>query len=542
MHVLFATAELAPLVKVGGLGEAACGLVRALRHQGHHVDVVLPDYGIGADHGQPHDQPAVTLDVPSWAAPALVRQVEMPGLGSVHLVDTPQIRRPHPYVHTANGLGWADNDLRFFGFSRAAAALAALLRPDVVHLNDWHTATALAALDPGVPTVFTVHNLAYQGWAEPSWGDALGHRAQPFLHEGAVNPLAGALRLAHAVVAVSPSYAEEIRTPEHGEGLHRLTMSCGERLIGIRNGIDHSRWNPASDVLLAANYCASDLSGREVCAKELRRQIGFERAQGNGPPVKNGSDEPIIAVVARLVEQKGIDLALSLAPLLATLPARLVVVGDGDPALVDLARSIARRHPDRVWFAPYSDELAHQVAAGADIMLVPSRFEPCGVTQMEAMAYGAVPVVSAVGGLRDTVVDADRQPNRGNGFVAAAADVLHLVDAVHRAVRAHRNRRRWQAIQSRGMRADWSWDRPAGAYAEVYRQLCGTVPTVAEQPALRLPPRPIRSSLVPRRTVPTGTVPSGMLRTTDAIPIGSIPIGIAQLGLDDEADLVTAEH
>ncbi|MFN0028300.1 MAG: glycogen synthase, partial [Acidimicrobiales bacterium] len=459
MHVLFATAELAPLVKVGGLGEAACGLVRALRLQGHHVDVVLPDYGIGGHQHSPlhpsGHEPVITLDVPSWAAPAVVRTIELPELGPVHLVDTPGIRRHHPYVHTATGQGWADNDLRFFGFSRAVAALAARWRPDVVHLNDWHTATALAALEPTMPTVFTVHNLAYQGWADAGWATALGDRGTPFMHHDAINPLAGALRLAHAVVAVSPTYAREIRTAEHGEGLHPLTVACGERLIGIRNGIDHARWNPATDVSLAANYHASDVAGREVCAKELRRRVGFDHTARNGA---DGADGPIIAVVARLVEQKGIDLALALAPLLQTLPARLVVVGDGDPALADAARQQMVRHPDRVWFAPYRDELAHQVAAGADIMLVPSRFEPCGVTQMEAMAYGAVPVVSAVGGLRDTVVDADRYPSRGNGFVAATADPLHLMDAVHRAVRAHRNRRRWQTIQSRGMRTDWSWD------------------------------------------------------------------------------------
>lgn len=498
MHILFAAAELAPLVKVGGLGEASCGLVRALRRQGHHVDVVLPDYGFGdcwpsstSTVPAGMEGPAVTLDVPSWAAPAVLRQIDLAGLGAVHLLDTPQIRRHHPYVHPATGQGWADNDLRFFGFSRAVAAMATLLGPDVVHLNDWHTAAALAALDPAFPTVLTVHNLAYQGWADPGWGPALGDRHQSFLQHDAFNPLAGALRLAHAVVAVSPGYAAEIRTAEHGEGLHPLTMACGERLIGIRNGIDQARWNPATDPFLPANYRAADRSGREVCAKELRRLVGFDRPED--------SDGPILAVVARLVEQKGIDMALAMAPLLATLPARLVVVGDGDPALVALAQQTMARYPDRVWFAPYGDQLAHQVAAGADIMLVPSRFEPCGVTQMEAMAYGAVPVVSGVGGLRDTVVDDDRQPGQGNGFVANTADPAHLVDAVHRAVRAYADRARWQTLQSRGMGTDWSWDGPAQAYADLYRQLCGIVPD----------PSACSPSTIPIRPVPVGTVPAG---------------------------------
>ncbi len=458
MHLLFAAAELAPLVKVGGLGEAACGLVRSIRELGHRVDVVIPDYGpseLELDGGL-----AVRLDVPAWAGPAFVRRFELNGIGEVHAIDVPGIRRHHPYVHVGTGLGWADNDRRFFAFSRAVSALAELLRPDVVHLNDWHCAAALASLEESVPTVFTVHNLAYQGWANHGWLDALGPRSHAFGFGGDCNPMAGALRLADRIVAVSPTYAAEIRLPGHGEGLHELLSARDEALVGIRNGIDTERWNPATDELLPANYRPSELAGRDICHKELRRLAGFD-----------GDDEPVIGVVARMVAQKGIDVALQLVPLLATMPAHLVIVGDGDPAVIDQAQRYAARYPDRVWYAPYSDLVAHLVVAGADVMLMPSRFEPCGLTQMEAMAYGTVPVVNGVGGLRDTVIDADAQPHGGNGFVADVADPVHLLDALHRALRASRNRRRWQGIQRRGMQADWSWQQPAATHLALYDEL-----------------------------------------------------------------------
>lgn len=466
--MVFATAELAPLVKVGGLGEAACGLVRALRAAGHHVDVVVPDYGpspLEWDGTAPEP-----VDVPAWVGGASVRRFELDGIGAVHAVAVPGMARPHPYVEPGTGAGWADNDRRFFGFSAAVTALAHRWQPDVVHLNDWHTATALASLDPVLPTVFTIHNLAYQGWADAGWGLALGPRAGAFHHEGACNPMAGAIRLADRVVAVSPAYAAEIRRPELGEGLHDLLAARRDELVGILNGIDTGRWDPSADVALPATYTAADLAGRAACAAELRRRAGFE-----------GVDGPVIGLVARMVAQKGVDVAVALTPLLPTMGARMVLVGDGDPAVSALARDAAAAQPDRVWFSPFGEDLARLVCAGSDVMLVPSRFEPCGLTQMEAMAYGAVPVVSGVGGLRDTVIDADLVPARGTGFVAATSDAMHIVDAVHRALRATRDRRRWGRIQRRGMTADWSWARPAAAHAQLYADISGAaaVPAAA---------------------------------------------------------------
>lgn len=458
MHVVFAAAELAPLVKVGGLAEAATGLVRALRAAGHTVEVVVPDYGTAATGVVAEEE----LAVPAWAGPARAATGYVPEVGPVTFVDVPGIRRHHPYVHLATGQGWADNDRRFFAFSAAVAALATARGADVVHLNDWHTAAALAfaGRESRPATVLTIHNLAHQGWADQGWLAAFGERAAAFDHDGACNPLAGAIRLADAIVAVSPTYAGEILTPALGEGLHGELAARADALVGIRNGIDTARWCPATDELLPANFTAKDLSGREICQKELRRMFGLEP-----------NDGPLVGLVARLTAQKGVDLALGLAPLLETLPAQLVIIGDGDPALAAQARAVAERHPGTVAVGAYSDYAAHLVAGGADLMLVPSRFEPCGLTQMEAMAYGAIPVVTGVGGLADTVVDADRCPTSGTGFVAASAEPAPLIDALHRAHRAWRSNRRRVAIQRRGMTADWSWRKPAQAYAELYEAL-----------------------------------------------------------------------
>jgi starch synthase len=292
----------------------------------------------------------------------------------------------------------------------------------------------------------------------------LGPRAHAFDDGESCNPLAGAIRLADRVIAVSPSYAAEILQPGAGAGLEAELAARSEHLTGIRNGIDTSRWSTATDELIPANFTARDLAGREVCQKELRRHVGFD-----GPTPANRG--PLIGMVARLAAQKGVDLALELVPLLETLPAQLVLIGDGDPALAAAARAVQSRHPDRFWFAPYDDVTAHLIAAGSDLMLVPSRFEPCGLTQMEAMAYGAIPVVTAVGGLRDTVIDADRSPSTGTGFVAAAPAAGPLVDALHRAVRALRTARRRSAIQRRGMLTDWSWAAPAQAHLELYESI-----------------------------------------------------------------------
>ena len=332
--------------------------------------------------------------------------------------------------------------------------------PDVVHLNDWHTGLALAWIN--CPTVYTIHTLGYQGQADPSWLGVIGtERAGAFERHGAINPAAGAISLADAIVAVSPNYAEEILDPARSFGLHSLLDQRADDLVGILNGIDAGVWDPAADPLLPEPYSARKLGPKTKSTTALRRRAGWK-----------GTTTPIIGMVTRLADQKGIDLALGLVPYLEGIEARLVLLGSGEERFSLWARELAAEYPDRfAFFEGYDTELAHLIFAGADLLAMPSRFEPCGLAQMQAMAYGTIPVVTAVGGLVDTVIDDDATFGEGNGFVAHSVELAGMVDAVHRAVRAWQDPGRRRQIRQRGMKVDWSWTEPADRHVELYRQL-----------------------------------------------------------------------
>ncbi len=454
MNVLFATAEYSPLARVGGLAEASAGLVHALRGDGVDVEVALPDYFGTALK----DETSLDLDVPRWAAPATARRGIAEGVGEVTLIDVPGIARPNPYVDD-DGNGWSDNADRFFAFSAAVGALADELGPSVLHCNDWHTAAAFGFADGSLPKVLTIHTLGYQGWTSGGWLDRIPHSSKAFESRGGTNPMAGGIQLADIVIAVSPNYAAEILRQETGFGLHTELRDLGNRLVGIRNGIDTSLWDPVKDPHISRMYSADDTSGKSECRQDLLETIGWE-----------DKDVPIIGIVSRLVEQKGIDLALEAARFASTTPFRLVVLGSGERGLADYASISAADDPKHVWFHDgYDLELAHKIFAGADMLLMPSRFEPCGLAQMQAMEYGTVPVVTAVGGLVDTVIDADGHPESGTGFVSRSADAGGVVDALHRAVRTWADPQRRSAIQLRGMTTDWSWREPARQHLDVYR-------------------------------------------------------------------------
>jgi starch synthase len=456
---MFVAAEFAPLVRVGGLAAAAAGLVAELRRQGVDVEVVLPDYGnwpLADEHVETFAPP----EVPAWAAPARVRRGVHPAIGAVTLVSVPGIDRPHPYVQP-DGQGWPDNDRRFFGFCAVVAAHAARHRPDVLHLNDWHTATVLAHLADPPPTMLTIHTLGYQGQTNIGWLDAFPHRREAFLMWGDCNPLAGGIRLADVVVAVSPHYAAEISTDSGGMGLGGLLREKGDRLVGILNGIDATEWNPAADPHLDVPYGSSDLDGKAAARSALLAESGLVAGKG-----------PVIAMVTRLTWQKGVDLVLPIVPYLAALDARFVVLGDGEQQYVDALDAAVLAHPTHVAFRRgYDEAYAHRIFAGADLFVMPSRFEPCGLAQMQAMRYGTLPLVTDVGGLHDTVVDVDRDSVLGTGIVAPDPSSLALLDGLHRAVRAWAQPRRRGAMQRRGMTIDWSWEQPAAAHVAWYERL-----------------------------------------------------------------------
>ncbi len=455
MKVLFATAEFTPLVRVGGLAYAAAGMAQALHDAGVDVTVVLPDYGTyTADLGPP--QP---LDMPPWVGITTYRRGTVGRGVPLLAVSTPEIARSHPYTNQ-NGRGWPDNDFRFMSFSAAIAALAAKLSPDILHLNDWHTAAALGFLAEPLPSALTIHNLAYQGNTHLGWLDIMTNRPDAYEWHGTTNPLSGAVALADIVITVSPNYASEIRNPANGAGLDTVLRTRGDRLVGILNGIDIDAWNPATDPHLPQPYGPEDLAPKSKARRALAGEVGLPHDRS-----------PVIGMVTRLTWQKGVDLALELTEYLDRMPARLVILGSGERELAEHARWAAAARPQRVAFIDGFDEpLAHRIFGGADLLLMPSRFEPCGLAQMQAMVYGTIPVVTDVGGLHDTVADADSEV-QGTGFVAPAAEPLPLLDALHRAVRAWKAPKRRREIQAHGMTHDWSWTGPAKAQIAVYEQL-----------------------------------------------------------------------
>ncbi|MGF1600322.1 MAG: glycogen synthase [Acidimicrobiales bacterium] len=463
MRILFATAELRPLVSSGGLGEAAAGLVAGLRRAGHEVEVVVPDYG----RWDLDDVTEVEIEVPAWAGPARVRRGRHRAAGPVTLVEVPGIVRPHPYVD-GEGIGWPDNDSRFAAFSAAVAAVAERGDIDVLQLNDWHTGLVPAFVGSELPTVLTIHNLAHQGWTNIGWLHELPANRDRYARGDAVNMLAGAIRSVDAVVAVSPTYAGEIVTPDGGMGLDDVLRARAGTLVGIRNGIDVEAWNPATDPELPVPYDRADRSGKAEARAGLLERVGWV-----------DDKRPLVAMVTRLVEQKGVDLAFEAARYLPGMRARLLVLGSGERHLADWGRELAAAAPDDVWFLDaYDAALSHLLFGGADLFLMPSRFEPCGLAQMQAMAYGTIPVVTPVGGLADTVVDIDAD-RTGTGVVARGVDVASVVDALHRGLAAWRHPGRRRGIQTRGMGIDWSWDEPAAAFVALYESVR------AERPASR---------------------------------------------------------
>jgi len=458
VKVLFATAEFAPLARVGGLAAAAAGLVAELRRQGVDVQVVLPDY-----FETPLKKETVRrLDVPEWAGPATARTGIAAGVGEITLINAFGVVKSHPYLQP-DGSGWPDNDRRFMAFSAALAALTTVVKPDVLHLNDWHTCAALGHLDTLPPTMLTIHTLGYQGRTNPGWLMTLPRHTEAFEQWGDCNPLLGGIRLADVVVAVSPNYAAEITTPEGGFGLDGPLRDRGDRLVGILNGIDTDEWDPQTDRHLEATYSPSEVAAKGLTRGKLLARFGL--VDGGGP---------LLTMVTRLADQKGVDLLVPVTPFLDRLGATLIVLGDGEQRLAEAMQTAAAAHPQQVAFVRgYVEQLAHELFGGADVFVMPSRFEPCGLAQMQSMRYGTLPLVTDVGGLHDTVVDVDDAPAKGTGIVVPQASSVALMDGVHRMVKAYSQQRRRSAMQRRGMAIDWSWKRPAAAHVAWYRRLIG---------------------------------------------------------------------
>ena len=459
MRIAFAAAEVSPYVKVGGLADVAGSLPQALAALGHEVSVYLPrhrsiDLDAAGASGEARGR-AVTFA--GRRTGAGYRELWRDGARIVFVENDELLGRDVVY-------GAPDDADRYAFFCAAVAADLVDRPPDVVHAHDWHAGllVPLVVAAHRSATVFTIHNLAYQGRTEATVLDRVGLPRAPLAVEGPgeCNPMARAIAAAGIVSTVSERYAQEIRTPELGEGLDGLLRSRGSDLRGIVNGIDTVVFDPATDPHLAATYSAADQRGKAACKAALQREL----ALADDPAI------PLLGVVGRLVEQKGIDLLTAVASDLLEGGAQLVVLGTGDPAYEERWRRLADRQPHRLALTlGFDPARAQRIYAGADLFLMPSRFEPCGLGQLIALRYGTIPVVRAVGGLADTVRDADADPRQGNGFTFAPYERAAFSGALARALQAFARGVGWAALRERAMREDHSWAVSAARYVDLYR-------------------------------------------------------------------------
>ncbi|MEW6611759.1 MAG: glycogen synthase GlgA [Pseudomonadota bacterium] len=483
-RILFVTSEIMPLSKTGGLGDVSQSLPAALRHLGHDVRVLTPAYGsIAPDFGA--GQPVAQLHLPGLTEAARLSVLDAPEGGyPIYLLHyPPYYQRPGGPYQDPQGQDWSDNDQRFALLARVGQELAqgrvANLdwRPEVVHANDWQSALLpyllvleerAGASRPG--TLFTVHNLAYQGIFPAAAVQRLGLPPADFhLHGteyyGQFSFMKTGLVYADRISTVSPTYAREIQTPEFGMGLDGLLRERARDLRGILNGIDTRTWNPTRDAQLPARYEAGDLAGKTRCKRALQREMGLPE----------DADAFLFGVVSRLVSQKGMDLVADALPEMLAGGGQFALLGSGERELEERFQSFAADYPTQVAVRiGYDEGLAHRIEAGLDLFLMPSRFEPSGLNQMYSLAYGTPPLVRRTGGLADTVVDADTQSPAvcaANGFVFDRPTVEDLLAAFRRARQRYRQPEAWRVLQQHGMSQDFSWERAAQEYVKVYEEI-----------------------------------------------------------------------
>lgn len=478
IKVLSIASEAVPLVKTGGLADVAGALPAAVSPHDVEMTTFLPGY------------PAVmkALDRPralhAWDSLLGEKARLLNGKIDGHpllVLDAPAFfqRDGGPYSD-ADGRDWADNWRRFGAFGRAAADIAGGIvkarQFDVVHAHDWQAAMALAYMRfaspgsaPPLPSVMTIHNMAFQGFFGADKFAALGLPQHAWSldgveYHGGVGFLKAGLEAASAITTVSPTYAREIRTSQFGMGLEGLILSRGEQVSGIVNGIDAAQWNPQNDTALSAGFTVKTLSRRAANKRALEAEFALEAGDG-----------PLFVVITRLTWQKGMDVLLEVIDHLVGIGGRMALLGSGDAAMENAFHAAAMRHPGKIGVRiGYDEALSHRMQGGGDAILVPSRFEPCGLTQLYGLAYGCVPVVARTGGLADTVIDANLAAIMGGvatGVQFNGVNYASLADAVSRAVTLYWQHDTWRGMQRAGMKTDFSWSRSGKAYADLYAKL-----------------------------------------------------------------------
>ncbi|HWU04343.1 MAG TPA: glycogen synthase GlgA [Novosphingobium sp.] len=481
LNVLSVASEAVPFVKTGGLADVAGALPAAVAPHGVAMTTLIPGYPlvmgrVGAQAQVLHEW----ADLLGEKARLLATTLPGEGAHALLVLDCPALfdRVGGPYVD-ASSHDWADNWRRFAAFSRAAADIAgglvAGLSFDLLHAHDWQAGLAPAYLKfaahggNAVPSVMTIHNMAFQGHfgAEVFAGLGLPPYAWSMNgveYHGGVSFLKAGLECAWAITTVSPTYAREIREADFGMGLDGLIRSRGGQVHGLLNGIDPAEWNPAADPHIAAPFAVRTLARRAANTAAIEAEFGLEPGEG-----------PLFVVISRLTWQKGMDVLAACVDDLVAAGGRLALLGAGDAAIVAELQAAAARHPGRVALRiGYDEALAHRMQAGGDAILIPSRFEPCGLTQLYGLAYGCVPVVARTGGLADTVIDANHAAlaaGVATGVVFAGVTQAHLGEAIGRTVALYRQPALWRAMQKKGMAADFTWSQSGAAYASLYQHL-----------------------------------------------------------------------
>ena len=481
MHIVFVASEGVPFSKTGGLADVIAALPKALTASGHDVVVLLPRYRVTKPGPVLPSIKSLTLPITFGGAAggfkfAAVQDGEDAGDVRHYLIDCPEFF-DRPGLYGEDGQDYPDNAERFAAFSLAALELMkrSATPPDVIHCHDWQASLVPVYLrtlyqrDPFFvrsSVLLTVHNLGYQGVFPPDVLPRLGIDRRLMTMDGLefwgkVNLLKGGLFYSDFLNTVSPTYAREIQTKEFGHGLEGVLQKRSRRLTGIMNGADYQAWNPATDALLAANYTPQDRAGKLICKKSLLEKMGAAEPR---------LDWPVVGIISRFDKQKGFDLIADAARDIMAEDLYVAALGTGDPLYEEFFRSLATRYPERFLVrVAYDNVLAHQIEAGSDIFLMPSRYEPCGLNQMYSLKYGTVPVVRATGGLDDSVRDFDGESGTGFKFVEYSAAAL--LGALRRALAVYRQPEAWLRLMANGMQQDFSWTVSAAQYASIYEDL-----------------------------------------------------------------------
>ncbi len=486
LNVLFVTSEVEPFAKTGGLADVSAALPKTIKELGHEIRIILPRYGcISERRSKLHNVlrlKEIQIPIGSTEATASIKSSTLDSKKSkvqVYFIENQELfGHQDLYVDSATKKDFPNNDERFIFFSRAV--LEPLKRlgwpPDIIHLNDWQSGLVPAFLktfykdDPfyrGIQTVFTIHNLAYQGAFPAASFQKTGLPKELFTPEGIeffgkVNFLKAGLVYSDAITTVSEKYAREIQTtPEFGCGLEGVLAKRKHDLSGIINGIDYEVWNPETDDLIPVRYSAKDIELKTENKRYLLHENGMEYIP----------ETPLIGMISRLAEQKGFDILLEVFDDIMKMNVQFILLGTGEKKIQDQLEKLQKKYPKRIGInLKFDDTLAHMIEAGADMFLMPSKYEPCGLNQLYSLRYGTVPVVRATGGLDDTIDDVD-ESQRGTGFKFQKYDGKDLLKSLHRAVKLYGDKSAWQKIQRNGMAKDFSWESSAKQYVALYRKL-----------------------------------------------------------------------